>query len=127
MVDITLKLLEQKDGSTQSSLYSVSSTFTSTDNTVTNPFTYIAPIQILSNSSSVESYSHAESFLDANRNYDYAKDYTKVGANVTIQDSQGKTYPGKMDNYGQFYINGLPVTLSDIKSGFRNSVKYTNL
>jgi hypothetical protein len=132
MVDVTIKIPDMKDDNPVSSFRTVTSTFTSTDNTVTNPFTYVAPINILPDFSSVISYIHADGFVNSDGYLDSTKDYTKVGANVTIQDSKGKTYTGTMDKYGQFYITGLPVTrdmftlIEDIPGHFTMYDHFTN-
>ncbi|WP_045522528.1 S8 family serine peptidase [Neobacillus niacini] len=131
MVDVTIKIPNMKDGYTASSFSSVSSTFTSVDGTVTRPFTAIAPITIQPNFSTAISYIHPEGFHNENGLL-RPQDYTKVGANVTIKDSQGKTYTGTMDKVGQFYITGLPVTrdyftvIQDIPGHFTTYGQFTN-
>ncbi|UOY92573.1 S8 family serine peptidase [Ectobacillus sp. JY-23] len=110
MVDVTLKIPEMAAPTLLSSFRSVTSTFTSTDSIVTKPFTYIAPIDILPNKSSVIGYIQAEGFRDAQGNFDYIRDYTTVGANVTVRDNVGMQHSGVMDKRGQFYITGIPVT-----------------
>jgi hypothetical protein len=129
MVDVTIKIPVTKDVAASSSFRTVTSTFTSVDNTVTKPFTYIAPIVVLSNFSSVISYIHPESFENADGTLKKA-DYTKIGANVTIVDSKGKSYTGTMDSIGQFYISGLPITkdeftvITDIPGHFNTYGKF---
>ncbi|SFD48852.1 S8 family serine peptidase [Bacillus sp. UNCCL81] len=129
MVDVTIKIPDMKDVYTTSSFRTVTSTFTSVDNVITKPFTYIAPISILPSFSSVISYIHPESFQNADGTLKKA-DYTKIGANVTIVDSKGKSYTGTMDSIGQFYITGLPVTkdeftvITDIPGHFNTYGKF---
>jgi hypothetical protein len=131
MVDVTIKIPEMKDNLGYSSFNFVQSTFTSVDNIVTKPYTYIAPIGILNNFSSVISYIHPEAFSNPDGTLKKT-DFTKVGANVTIQDSEGKTYTGTMDTRGQFYITGLPVTkdeltvTQDIPGHFTTYGKFTD-
>ncbi|WP_282439811.1 S8 family serine peptidase [Gottfriedia acidiceleris] len=129
MVDVTIKIPEGKDVISTSSFRTVTSTFTSVDNTVTKPFTYIAPILVLSNFSSVISYIHPESLQNADGTLKKT-DYTKIGANVTIVDSNDKSYTGTMDGFGQFYITGLPITkdqftvITDIPGHFTTYGKF---
>jgi hypothetical protein len=98
---------------------------------VTQPFTYIAPIAILPNISSVISYIHPESFQNADGTMKPI-DFTKIGANVTIVDSKGKSYHAIMDKIGQFYVSGLPVTsdeftvITDIPGHFTTSGTFDN-
>lgn len=132
MVDVTFKIPNMQDISPYASLNTVKSTFTSIDNTVTNPLTFIAPIAILPNFSSVISYIHPESFENADGTTKKV-DFTKLGANVTIIDSKGKTYTGSMDTRGQFYISGLPVTkdkftvITDIPGHFTTYGEFDNV
>ncbi|PEL09928.1 S8 family serine peptidase [Bacillus sp. AFS017336] len=129
MVDVTIKIPVTKDVISTSSFRTVTSTFTSVDNTVTKPITYIVPIVPLSNFSSVISYIHPESFSNADGTLKKT-DFTKIGANVTIVDSNGKTYTGTMDSIGQFYISGLPLTkekftvITDIPGHFNTYGKF---
>ncbi|PFH88056.1 dockerin type I domain-containing protein [Bacillus sp. AFS088145] len=129
MVDVSFKIPEGKDVISTSSFRTVTSTFTSVDNTVTKPFTYIAPIAVLSYFSSVISYIHPESFENADGTLKKV-DYTKIGANVTIVDSNGKSYTGTMDGIEQFYITGLPITkdqftvITDIPGHFTTYGKF---
>ncbi|WP_279663592.1 S8 family serine peptidase [Ectobacillus ponti] len=109
MVDVTITIPKMQDPNPASSFRTVASTFTSVDNAVTKPFTYIAPIDILPDFTSVTSYIQAEGFKDA-EGLMVRKDYTKVGAKVTVVDSRGKQYPGVMDDRGQYYATGLPLT-----------------
>lgn len=113
MVDVTVKIPELKDVIPYSSFNFVTSTFTSVDNVVTKPFTYIAPINIQTNFSSVISYIHPEAFTNPDGLLKKV-DFTTIGANATVVDSLGKTYTGTMDKIGQFYIAGLPVTRDDM-------------
>ncbi|WP_129690627.1 S8 family serine peptidase [Gottfriedia acidiceleris] len=132
MVDVTIKIPEMNDVLSTSSFRTVTSTFTSVDNTVTKPITYIIPINILPNFSSVISYIHPESFENADGTLKKT-DYTKIGATVTIVDSKGKSYTGTMDNIGQFYITGLPITkdkftvITDIPGHFNTYGKFDRL
>ncbi|MFF2878076.1 S8 family serine peptidase [Gottfriedia sp. NPDC057991] len=129
MVDVTIKVPEMKDVISSSSFRTVTSTFTGVDNMVTKPLTYIAPIAVLPNFSSVTSYIHPESFENADGTLKKA-DYTKIGANVTIVDRNGKSYTGTMDSIGQFYIPGLPITkdaftvITDIPGHFNTYGKF---
>ncbi|PGZ94010.1 S8 family serine peptidase [Bacillus sp. AFS029533] len=132
MVDVTIKIPKLADPIPSSSFNYVTSTFTSIDNTVTQPFTYIAPIAILPNISSVISYIHPESFQNADGTMKLI-DFTKIGANVTIVDSKGKSYHAIMDKRGQFYVSGLPVTsdeftvITDIPGHFTTSGTFDNV
>ncbi len=131
MVDVTIKISDMKDIKTFSSFRSVTSTFTNVNNTVTKPFTYLAPINILPNFSSTIGYIRAEAFFKAD-GFLAPLDYPNVGANVTIQDSQGKQYKGTVDKSGRVYITGLPVTrdgltvIQDIPGHFTTYNKFTN-
>lgn len=131
MVDVTIKIPDMKDIKTISSFKTVTSTFTSVDNSVTKPFTYIAPITILPNFASTLGYIRAEAFFTAG-GLMAPLDYPIVGANVTIQDSQGKQYQGTVNKLGQVYITGLPVTrdeliiIQDIPGHFTTYNKFTN-
>ncbi len=128
MVDVTFKISETI-GLSISSFNSVSSTFTGVDNSVTKPFTFIFPIIVLSNISGVTSYIHPESFLKADGTLKQI-DFTKIGANVTIVESNGKSYTGTMNNRGEFFVTGLPVTkdeftvITDVPGHFTTSGKF---
>lgn len=129
MVDVTIKIPDLKDVYTYSSFYSVNSTFTSVDNTVTKPITAVVPINILPNFSSVIGYIQPETFKNSDGTLK-TLDYTKLGAKVTVIDSKGKPYTGTMDTRGQFTISGLPVTkdeftiVTDIPGHFTTSSKF---
>ncbi|WP_413300803.1 dockerin type I domain-containing protein [Bacillus sp. 1P10SD] len=131
MVDVTIKIPEMKDVNGYSSFNFVNSTFTSVDNTVKKPFTYITPISILTAFSSVISYIHPEAFSNPDGTL-IKTDFTKIGSNVTTQDSEGNIYTGSMDTRGQFYITGLPVTkdeftvIQDIPGHFTTYGKFTD-
>ncbi|MGG1675010.1 S8 family serine peptidase [Neobacillus sp. NRS-1170] len=109
MVDVTVKIADIKDVS-DAGFRTITSTFTNVNNVVTKPFSYITPIAILSNFTSVKGYVQTQGLFKEDGSWDYSKDYTKVGAKVTIQDNQGNTYPAIIDKLGQIYATGLPVT-----------------
>lgn len=131
MVDVTIKIPDMKDVNPISSFNNVTSTITSVDSSVTKPFTYIAPIYIQTNFSSVISYIHPEAFENPDGTLKKF-DYSTLGGNVTVQDNKGKTYSGTMDTRGQFYITGLPVTkdeftvIQDIPGHFTTYGKFTD-
>ncbi|PGS48637.1 S8 family serine peptidase [Bacillus sp. AFS041924] len=131
MVDVTFKIPQLND-IVNSSFYNVTTTLTSVDNSVTKPLTYIVPIAILPDISAVASYIHPESFQNADGTLK-SIDFTKLGANVTIVDSKGKSYTGTMNTKGQFRITGLPVTkdeftvITDIPGHFTTSGKFDNV
>ncbi|QKE73440.1 S8 family serine peptidase [Arthrobacter citreus] len=115
MVDVTLKLTNsnQTNFSYNSSFNNVKTTFTSVDNKVTRPLTYIAPIGIMQDYSKVQGYIHPDGLKGADGLLDKTKDFTTVGGKMTVIDSKGKKYEGTIDKIGQFFVSGLPVTKDD--------------
>ncbi|PEL08391.1 hypothetical protein CN601_16870 [Bacillus sp. AFS017336] len=115
MVDVTLKITNSNQTyfTYSSSFNKVTSTFTSIDNVVTKPLTYVAPIAILQDFSRVVGYIQPEGLFDSTNQVDSSKDATKIGAKVTATDRNGKNYVGTMEASGQFTLDGLPVTKDD--------------
>ncbi|WP_410891415.1 S8 family serine peptidase [Neobacillus sp. 204] len=110
MVDVTIQIPNMTDYNDSSSITnSVTSTFTSVDGKVTRPFSWVPPTGILPNFSAAYGSIHPEVFQDANGKLK-SQDYTKIGAKVTVVDSQGNTYDGVLNKYGGFSVNGLPIT-----------------
>lgn len=114
MVDVTYEIPEMKDVKDLSSFAAVTSTFTSVDNVVTNPFTVIQLTAILPNFTSVNGSVQIQGLLKENGLIDNTKDVSKAGINVTVQDKQGTNYTGTVEKNGQFYITGLPLTRDEL-------------
>lgn len=52
----------------------------------------------------------AEGFLTDAGRFDYSRDYTKVGAAISVEDSKGNSYPARLESNGRVYFDKLPVT-----------------
>jgi subtilisin family serine protease len=110
MVDVTIKIPDMTVFSDSSSFTnSVTSKFTTMDGKLTQPFTWVPPVYIQPNFSAAYGSLHPEAFQDPNGNLK-SQDYTKIGAKISVMDSQGNTYEGVINKFGGLTVNGLPIT-----------------
>ncbi|WP_417898228.1 S8 family serine peptidase [Bacillus haimaensis] len=52
----------------------------------------------------------AEGFLTSAGGFDYSRDYSEVGAAISVEDAKGNSYPARLESNGRVYFDKLPVT-----------------
>ncbi|MBM7587949.1 subtilisin family serine protease [Bacillus pakistanensis] len=52
----------------------------------------------------------AEGLLTDAGKFDYSRDYTEVGAAISVEDAKGNSYPGRLESNGRVYFDKLPLT-----------------
>ncbi|MFB7142413.1 S8 family serine peptidase [Gottfriedia sp. NPDC056225] len=116
MVDLTIqvpKSLAPSMAQTFSS-YGFTSQFTDSNNVSTNVFSNVSPIRILNNQTELKGYVQAQGLLDANGQYDYSRDYSKISPTLIVIDSKGKEVKTNViAKIGEFDITGLDPSKDD--------------
>ncbi|NLP50219.1 S8 family serine peptidase [Bacillus sp. RO1] len=51
----------------------------------------------------------AEGFLTDAGRFDYSRNYTEVGAAISVEDSKGNSYPARLESNGRVYFDKLPI------------------
>ncbi|MGG0175947.1 S8 family serine peptidase [Gottfriedia acidiceleris] len=115
MVDVTIKIPDNVGPGWVSSFSFVSTKLTDVNNTVTQPFTYIAPIGILSKTTEVFGYIQAEALTDPILGVK-TMDNTKINPTITVIDKNGtEVKSSTLDSRGQFDIKGIAPQMEDYK------------
>ncbi|WP_176547230.1 S8 family serine peptidase [Bacillus sp. AFS053548] len=75
-----------------------------------SPYTEIGLLSSYSAYSTATAKINAQGLLNANGGFNYAIDYTKIGAKTTAQGSNGQVYNGDIQTNGDSVFNNLPLT-----------------
>ncbi|WHY79535.1 S8 family serine peptidase [Neobacillus sp. WH10] len=75
-----------------------------------SPYTQIGLLPSYPAYSTVQAKINAEGLLNANGGFNYAIDYTTIGAKVTAKDSKGQVYNGDIQKNGNIVFNKMPLT-----------------
>ncbi|ODG93899.1 hypothetical protein BED47_01645 [Gottfriedia luciferensis] len=90
--------------------YITSSSYKDLNGKTVNPYTQVGYLPSYSAYSDATAKINAAGLLNANGSFNFAVDYTTIGAQAKARDSKGQYYTGEIQKNGNIVFSKLPIT-----------------